>query len=86
MELNFFINNRFEEVFEGERKIDMRTFATLHPYAQKWVKVLKDNQYKLSLLDGVLNLVYSMEDHSVTPRNFDQADTILLLNAEVTQI
>ncbi|XZF14772.1 hypothetical protein ACTHGU_01405 [Chitinophagaceae bacterium MMS25-I14] len=85
MELKFFINNRFEEVFMGEREVDMEAFESLHPYAQKWIDVLRSNQQRLSQLDGRLNLVYNIEDHSVTPRNFDQRDTILLLNAEVNQ-
>ncbi|NLR62602.1 hypothetical protein HGH93_31215 [Chitinophaga polysaccharea] len=85
MELKFFINNRFEEHFKGEREVDMRSFEALHPHAQKWVKVLKENLHKLDLLDGVFNLVYNIEDHSVPPRNFDQADTIFLLNAEVNR-
>ncbi|MGO4294396.1 hypothetical protein [Chitinophaga sp. RAB17] len=86
MIIKYFINTRYEEYFTGERSIDANSFKLLHPAAQAWVQILEANQEILSGMEGTINLVYYVHEHEVVLREFDQADLMAELNAEVNRV
>lgn len=83
MTIKYFIHPLYEENFSEGRIIDAASFKTLHPVAAAWCSVIDANQEKLQALEGVLNLVYYMQENTVLPRNFDQADFIMQLNTQI---
>ncbi|RPD40062.1 hypothetical protein [Chitinophaga barathri] len=83
MTINYFIHPHYQENFTQGKIIDATSFKTLHPVAAAWCRIIDANQEKLRALEGVLNLVYYMQENTVLPRNFDQADTIMQLNTQV---
>jgi hypothetical protein len=83
MIIRYFIHTRYEDEFSQGKAVDAASFKILHPVAAAWGRVLDANHEKLQTLEGILNLVYYMHENKVLPRNFDQADFIMQLNAQV---
>lgn len=83
MTIRYFIHPHYEDNFSEGKVVDKASFKTLNPIAAAWVQILDANQKKLQMLEGVLNLVYYLQENMVLPRNFDQEDFIMQLNRQV---
>jgi hypothetical protein len=84
MQVRYFINRQFEDVFIPEIEVSEQEFCKLSDHAQKWVTVIASERGELAKYENdALNLVYNMADASVTPRDFSPFDVIRELNAKV---
>lgn len=83
MTINYFIHPHYQETFTQGKIIDATSFKTLHPITAAWCRIIDANREQLQALEGVLNLVHYVQENTVLPRNFDQADIIRQLSTQV---
>jgi len=84
MQVRYFINRQFEEVFIPEIEVSEKEFGKLSDHARKWVTVIARERRELAKYeDDVLHLAYNIADDSVTPRDFSPFDVVCDLNAKV---